>query len=129
MRTTSTYTRKTMTVSVDTNQALVDWLGAQVAAYNLRWLLAFQEEGVIWGDVRESGLALSCDAHSSRNLKLTWRTLQQLRLFSSESELFVWRTAQTFQARLWLDTPGTQHEVIDEQQFIGSSWRNLQKYF
>jgi CRISPR-associated protein (TIGR03984 family) len=58
----------------------------------LRWLLAHDLDGVIWGELRSDHLHLSCapEAFGTGDLTLQWETLQQARLFSSAGELMLW---------------------------------------
>ncbi len=117
-------------LEISTDDDLRGWLTAQARTYNLPWLLAHAEDGVIWGKLRQDDqrgevLALSCEAYPNRVLGLRWETLQQARLFGEAGELLVWpgpldqdgRT--TWQARLIRDDEGgPATEYIDEDQLL-----------
>ncbi|WP_129675794.1 CRISPR-associated protein Csx19 [Candidatus Chloroploca sp. Khr17] len=91
---------------------LTPWLVQQAITHNLRWLLAHDDDGVIWGEVRQPTpaaapgllkrlfaprqapapqLHLACPARAQAALRLDPTSLQQCRLFSEHGELFLWR--------------------------------------
>ncbi len=93
------------------------WLIAQARQHQLRYLLAHADDGVIWGQVDDSGLRTSHGiAPASPPLRAI--TLQQARLFSGAGELFVWRSDQGWRARLVTDATGNSNNVIDEDQIL-----------
>lgn len=79
------------------------WLNEQSRTYNLRWLLAHTDSGVIWGDVRDDGLHLSCEAFKIAGVALDRETLQQGRLFGETGELLLWQGATGWRASLRRD--------------------------
>lgn len=131
---------------------LEPWLVEQARIYNLRWLLAHDTEGVIWGEVRaeQTGtgiirllrnftrkeasqtLHLSCQAFPQGNLTLHRNSLHQCRLFSEAGELFIWwgpRYDQTpsdntaiLQARLFLDTEPDDKSVANSACIDEDYW-------
>jgi CRISPR-associated protein (TIGR03984 family) len=117
----SSISRQTSYLSPSQQIALRDWLMTQAQTYQLRWLLAHDLDGVIWGELRKDTLALSCDdaAFADGQCTLQWETLQQARLFSAAGELLLWYgphvpesgasitggSSEGWQARLFQDDP------------------------
>ncbi|HMR68473.1 MAG TPA: CRISPR-associated protein Csx19 [Anaerolineae bacterium] len=88
----------------DPRQWLDNWLG-QHPALVMQGLLAHADDGVIWGKVEHRVVTLSSQLYYP-NISPAFQaqTLQQLRLFGPQAELYLWRTAElTFQARLLQD--------------------------
>lgn len=109
-----------------------DWLAGQAKEYELRYLLAHADDGVIWGLVDDDGLVTSFDVakddDTARNYcpELRTSTLQQARLFSKEAELLLWRDGHNLlQARLVQDVAGVENPAweaaFDEPQML---WGN-----
>jgi len=98
------------------------WLEEQAAQHKqlgLRWLLAHCHDGVIWGELREGALALSCDLFTERGLTLRLSTLQQARLFGADGELLLWPGPRgTWQITLRRDEPGDEAHYFDEQHLL-----------
>lgn len=67
------------------------WFVTQAQAYGLRYFLAHDDDGVIWGHVDSGQLKLSGEAFGEVDVPLRALTLQQARLFDTKSELLVWR--------------------------------------
>ncbi len=86
--------------------------------YNLRWLLAHADDGVIWGEVRDGKLHLSSDAFPQISPPLRAATLQQARLFGPEGELLVWKEDAGWQARRIQDGAGDSIEYYDEAHLL-----------
>lgn len=103
-----------------------DWFTEQIRELNLRWLLAHADNGVIWGELRDSELRLSSDAFGLDTLTLSWTTLQQARLFGSSGELRVWMGPNNWQAQLRRDGEenGTLIEYIEETHFLWGTKAN-----
>ncbi|OAT86779.1 CRISPR-associated protein [Desulfotomaculum copahuensis] len=98
-----------------------DWFCRQSRLYGLRWFLAHADDGVIWGESREAGLALSGDSFPEVSPPLRAVTLQQARLFGKEGELFLWQDGGDRRARLIRDGVGEEKEYYDEDQLL---WGN-----
>jgi CRISPR-associated protein (TIGR03984 family) len=119
------------TEAVDKAQApdLHTWLAQQALALTKDsadkrcWLLAHCNDGVIWGEVREGQLALSCEAFPERGLALRWETLQQARLFSDAAEVLLWPGPQGWQATTRRDEQGNDAEYIDEAHLLWGTER------
>lgn len=88
-------------------------------AYNLRWLLAYADDGVIWGELRSDGrLHLSGDAFSRISPPLRTMTLQQTRLFGQDAELLVWKDNGAWRVRVIQDGKGETGEYYDETHLL-----------
>lgn len=114
----STITSLISPVSVAIETPARDWFTEQACRYDLHWLLAHADNGVIWGELRDQTLYLSCDAFGPEGLILKWETLQQARLFGPAGELRVWPGPQGWQARLRCDDAGEPCEYIEEQHLL-----------
>lgn len=94
-----------------------DWMVAQAQTFELRYLLAHADDGVIWGRVDGDGL------HTSHGIvptspPLRASTLQQARLFGPAGELLLWREDDGWRARVVTDAPGNDADIIDEDQIL-----------
>ena len=96
------------------------WFAEQAVAHKLRWLLAFSDDGVNWGELRDdSTLAISRDVYSTISPPLRFQTLQAAHLFSERGELYVWRDDGEWRARLIADDADCDW-LADEQILWGS---------
>ena len=94
------------------------WLAAQGKQHGLRWLLAHADNGIIWGELRDSVLKLSSDVFGPDELRLDLATLQQARLFGEGGELRLWQGPGGLMAHLLLDGAGDPVEWCDEQYLL-----------
>ncbi len=95
------------------------WLQTRAETLGLRWLLAHTDSGVIWGELRDSELALSSDAFPRPGLRLRGETLQQARLFGAAGEVLLWRGPdEQWQATTRLDGTGEAGEYFDEAYVV-----------
>lgn len=85
--------------------------------YNLRWLLAHADDGVIWGELRADGLHLSGDAFPDVSPPLRAETLRQVRLFGSQAEILLWKDA-AWRGRLIQDGADEPDNVFDEAHLL-----------
>src|SRR5512139_3925873 len=80
------------------DQDLFEWLNAHAQTYNLKYLLAHADDGIIWGHFRQGNLNISnCVLPQSPLLRLA--TLQQCRVFSQAGEVMLWRFGGEWKAR------------------------------
>lgn len=86
-------------------QALQNWLLEQTSALNAPFLLAFAQDGVIWGGA-ENGMALSGSAYPQISPPLDPATLISLRLFGPVGEALLWRDEGVFKARVLREGEG-----------------------
>lgn len=73
---------------------VLSWLNQKANAY--KYLLAFCDEGVIWGRVEKGEIVFPDGSVQPRFLDLT---LQEVRLFGKDGELYLWKTEDGFHAR------------------------------
>jgi CRISPR-associated protein (TIGR03984 family) len=99
------------------------WL-ARNAPQNAPWLLAHADDGVIWGQRQDGGsFALSSQVkefqqYSAIAVPLRAETLQQVRVFGPGGELWVWRTADGFAARVIEDGATTEADALLGQYLL-----------
>ncbi len=91
-------------ITVGSISDMKDWLQARAIQYNLRWLLAHADDGVIWGELRNRQLVTSDSVAPEVSPPLRTETLQQARLFAEHAELLLWRDGDNqWHARLIRD--------------------------
>lgn len=120
---TGQYQFQCLPVPMNLETELQSWLDAQARTYQLNWLLAHADDGVIWGELRNDGLHLSGDAFPDISPRLRAVTLQQVRLFGSAAELLLWRDgsiwqSQVIQGRVIQDGAGEPCEYYDESHLL-----------
>lgn len=101
------------------DRELKDWIDAMANEYGLCYLLAHADDGVIWGHFKK-GQLLTSDAVNPKYQffqfpPLRSITLQQCRIFGTEGEVLLWKSAGTWKARFvgQLDL-----EAISEAQIL-----------
>ena len=94
-----------------------EWCEEQGSKFQLRFLLAHAEDGVIWGKFHNGSL-ITADTVFSQFPKLRQLTLQQCRIFGEKSEVMLWRTDEGFKARLINDEHIDKKEYIPENQIL-----------
>lgn len=99
---------------------LGEWLKLQAQKYQLQYLLAHADDGVIWGkfDRENSQLITSGDDRVFPQLaKLRLCTLQQCRIFGKNAEVMLWKVGDNFKARLIKDDNNPEC-LPDENQIL-----------
>jgi CRISPR-associated protein (TIGR03984 family) len=96
----------------------VSVLAELAGEHHLRWLLAHADDGVIWGEVRENQLHLSSDVFPFVSPPLRAETLQQARLFGPDAELLLWKSEDSWQARIIQDASGEDGEHYEETHLL-----------
>ncbi len=82
-------------------------------------LLAHLDSGVRWGSCKEGKLVLAPDFPDHKQPVFIMTALQQLRVFNSQSELFLWRkNSAQFGWRKTTDVPGESAEYFDEDTLL-----------
>ncbi|MBU1659929.1 MAG: TIGR03984 family CRISPR-associated protein [Chloroflexi bacterium] len=95
------------------------WLQAKAGEHDLTCLLAYADDGVIWGRLTENGeLTLSGDAFEKVAVELRARTLQQVRLFGPEGELFLWRADGSFSYRIIADGKQKPKNALEDNYWL-----------
>ena len=92
-----------------TEQSLKDWLKQQAQDYQLTYLLAHAEDGVIWGhfDIQKGTLTTAREVFPECNFpELRLKTLQQCRVFGKAGEVLLWNSNGEWRSRLILQSKG-----------------------
>jgi CRISPR-associated protein (TIGR03984 family) len=117
---------------------LKPWLEKKAKKYELKWLLAHLDDGVVWGRILDAGPLATSDEvlkdmkqHDNLTVKaddnftppLRLETLQQARLFGEKAELLLWRDGDNeLHARLIADVTDTANttwpQCFDEPQLL-----------
>ena len=95
----------------------VDVIHRQAQSGPYRYLLAFADDGLIWGVVdKNHQLILSSNEEAFPQIspELNDDTLWEARLFSPKAEWYVWKTDQGWRSREIADGEGTAIEAFDE---------------
>lgn len=98
-------------------QLLQDWLKQQSKNYQLPYLLAHAEDGVIWGrfDTDRGSLITAREVFPECKFpELRLNTLQQCRLFGKAGEVLLWNSNGKWRSRLILETKAS--ELITKEQ-------------
>lgn len=92
------------------------WLLQKSQEYHIAWLLAHADDGINWGVVREGALLLSSDFYAAYAPPLRVETLQQVRLFGTAGELYLWRVGADWHGRFL--APGEEAETLMTQYLL-----------
>ncbi|MBD2483319.1 CRISPR-associated protein Csx19 [Planktothrix sp. FACHB-1365] len=98
-------------------QLLQNWLKQQAKDYQLPYLLAHAEDGVIWGrfDTDSGSLITAREVFPECNFpELRLNTLQQCRIFGKAGEVLLWNSNGKWRSRLILETKAS--ELITKKQ-------------
>lgn len=92
------------------------WFVKQGKERELRFFLAHDDDGVIWGHIKEDELKLSSEAFSEVTVPLRTMTLQQARLFDEAGELLVWRGQKEgeWHGRFLTDNSFAKEDILNE---------------
>src|SRR5690554_2407292 len=100
------YTAREITDIADLEKNPKAWFELQPAVGKESWFLAYLEEGVIWGKIRDGRLALSSDVFpASAAFTLDAERLQTAYLFGENAEVRVWRDGSKLKAARYEDIP------------------------
>jgi CRISPR-associated protein (TIGR03984 family) len=114
----STNTIEPVTLPPDLHQNFSAWLSQQIQKYNLRWLLAHADDGVIWGEMRQDGLHLSSKQFPEVSPSLRFITLKEARLFNENAEMHLWSDGKTWKGTLIKEEDGSEAECYDESYLL-----------
>lgn len=82
-------------MAINTNrnieETIVEWAAEVTDKHSDAYVLVHADDGVIWGIVKDGNLTLDWHVYPELKVLLRWETVQQLRLFGSTAERFVWR--------------------------------------
>lgn len=90
------------------------WLLHNANIYQVPWLLAHADNGVIWGNVEAEALVLSNTPSPAFNLDY----LQQLWLFGEKAELYIWRHQTGFKGRLITEVATDEEDCLREDYLL-----------
>ena len=95
------------------------WLEKHAKNYDLKYLLAHAEDGVIWGEfsLRNSQIITSGNLFS-QFAKLRSQTLQQCRIFGKNAEVMLWKVGHNWKARSIEDGHLSKDDYICEKQIL-----------
>jgi len=102
----------------DNHQKISAWLSEQIQKYNLRWLLAYADDGVIWGEMRQDGLHLSSKLFPEISPSLRYITLKEARMFNENAEMHLWSDVVTCKGILIKEDEGFETECYDESYLL-----------
>jgi len=108
------------------NFDLKSWLEEKAKEYQLKYLLAHAEDGVIWGKFQD-GTLLTADTAFSKFPKLNLCTLQECRVFSENAEVMLWKIDIGFKARLIKDDNLEEDKYIIENQILWGTHKEAEK--
>lgn len=78
------------------------WLARKAAEHDLKTMLAFAENGVLWGRVESGTLRLASSAFPEYQRSFNLAHLHELRLFGEQAELHLWKNSDsTFKFRIF----------------------------
>ncbi|MGB7712164.1 MAG: CRISPR-associated protein Csx19 [Microcoleus sp.] len=100
--------------------SLKDWLKHQAQNYQLPYLLAHAEDGVIWGhfDIESGTLTSAREVFPECNFpELRLKTLQQCRVFGKAGEVFLWNSNGKWRSRLILESKASELLNKEKEQF------------
>lgn len=104
-------------------QALHTWLKQKAKEYNLEYLLAHAEDGVIWGRFDKNQLTTAEKVFCKPDFNVDFPTLrlptlQQCRIFGKSGEVLLWRTGEKWRSRLVQDKG--EAEITERQILWGT---------
>ena len=85
---------------------------------NLRYALAHCDDGVVWGRRLGDGQWAWSSGVVDASPPIRLSTLQQLRLFGVDAEVFLWRDGATLRGRVIVEGDGTQAECLSESYLL-----------
>lgn len=121
-------------LAINSDDALQEWIKAQaISEHQLNYLLAYADDGVIWGRFENSELktADSVDGKKGNLPTLRLDTLQQCRIFGTEGEVFLWRVGEAWKTRRisksWEKSYLDSDDYVIENQLLWGSTFDEQK--
>lgn len=100
------------------NKNIRIWFEAQPAVGEESWLLAFFDDGVVWGKLQDGRLSTSSDAFPYVSPPLRLDCLQEARLFGERAEVRIWREGKDFRAIRIEDEVLAEAEAFDEDYIL-----------
>jgi CRISPR-associated protein (TIGR03984 family) len=106
------------------NETLRTWLEEQARTWNLNYLLAHAEDGVIWGRFDSGKLTTAEQIFHQPEFNVDFPslrvfTLQQCRIFGKNTEVMLWKVSQDdWKARSIEDKYLSEEDYISENQIL-----------
>jgi len=107
--------------SLNTENFVTDpkaWLQANAGIDGKTWLLAYADDGVIWGELRGGSLCIANEVFPAFSPPLRASALQQAHLFGANAEVRVWRSGNGFDACRLEDHPSDDDEALDQTYLL-----------
>jgi len=82
------------------------------------WLLAFQDDGVIWGKLKQGAITCSDASMGVSSPKLSVPRLWRLHLFNNDAELRLWMNAGDLHGAFITDGADVQDHHVDEELIL-----------
>lgn len=106
---------------ISDTHSLIKWLQEKAQQYQLKYLLAHAEDGIIWGSFEKDGTLITQTSPEDifsecKFTKLDLSTLQQCRIFGETAEIMLWKVNPNIKARLVKDD--NKPEYIPEYQIL-----------
>lgn len=110
---------KTPTPTLPTDENVREWLAEQMKENKLTFLLAFADDGVIWGRMDKDSLVIAHETtqkeERKNNTELRGKTLQQAYAFSDKMEVRLFRDEMGNWKALTIEDEG---KIITESQIL-----------
>ncbi|MGH2542517.1 MAG: type III-D CRISPR-associated protein Csx19 [Ardenticatenaceae bacterium] len=101
-----------------TNETLRTALDEYAQAYNLEYLLAYHDDGVVWGYFDGQAWHFSSDAFPKVSPLFRTLTLQQAHAFGRKAEVRLWRADDVLHASVLREDQGNEHPYFDRAMLL-----------
>lgn len=105
-----------------TNDTVREWLMAQMKNNNLTYLLAFADDGIIWGRMDGGTLVIAHEASQKEDKKyftqLRGKTLQQAHVFGDKLEIRLFRDEMNQWKAVNIEDDEDKEKIIPESQIL-----------
>jgi CRISPR-associated protein (TIGR03984 family) len=102
--------------SIQNNDTLTSWIEENAKKYQLKYLLAHADDGIIWGRFDTTEKLMTAHESFPQFPELRLITLQQGRIFGEQSEVLIWKTDESLKARSVQDP--SEYEHFPEEQIL-----------
>lgn len=112
----------------DKDGSLIAWIEKQAEEWQLDYLLAHAEDGVIWGRFDNSQLTTADEIFDKDFFgvdlpALRSSTLQQCRIFGEKGEILLWQSESGWESRFIQDNP--EVDYIQEMQILWGTQKEI----
>lgn len=98
-------------------EELLNWLGEIAKEKELEFLLAFMDDGVVWGYIAQGELHLSTSAFQGVGAILRYDTIKTAHLFGNAGEFILNRSEAGF-AQYWLTEKGLNPDDYFDENYL-----------